>query len=263
MATPLKKGKYLCDAEDVVREGSALSVNSFDLGKEAMLVSNFIECQGDNSRLERINLQAHLMPPEKLVEFMKFASTCRHLTHINLSYNSLGLQAALHLAQTIQARGDNSQLQKLYLHRCLLPKRASLEIVQSLSRCRNLIDLDLGGNNLSKAGLHLAQSIKYWGNDPPLQKLNLYNCLIPADQSTELLKSLSPCKNLITLNLGQNNLLKGGQHLAKSIGSWGYNPPLQKLYLHNCSLQYGASQKILQSLSTCSQLTLLSFGKNN
>ena len=203
------------------------------------------------------------MPPEKLLEVMKFASTCKHLTHINLSYNSLGFQAGLHLAQAIQIRGDNLQLQKLYLHKCSLPEKTSLEIVQSLTKCKNLIDLDLGGNNLSEGGLYLAQSIKHWGNNPPLQKLNLYNCLIRADQSTELLKSLSSCKNLITLNLGQNNLHEGGHYLAQSIRSWGYDPPLQKLYLHNCSLQHGASKKLFQSLLACSHLTLLSYGQNN
>ena len=51
---------------------------------------------------------------------------------------------------------------------------ASLELVQSLSSCRHLTVLYLEQNKLGEAGHQLAQSIRSWGDEPPLQELYLY-----------------------------------------------------------------------------------------
>ena len=77
-----------------------------------------------------------------------------------------------------------------------MPVNASRELVQALSRCSHLILLNLRGNNLSEAGLHLIQCIRSWGEDSPLQKIYLDNCKLPAEISTELGKCLSLCKHL-------------------------------------------------------------------
>ena len=168
-----------------------------------------------------------------------------------------------HLAESIRSWGDHPSLQNLYLSECSLSEKASLKLVQSLSSCKNLTDLDLAGNNLREAGLHLAQSITFWGNDPPLQKLYLSGCCMNTAVSKELINSLSTCKHLITLDLGKNMLAEAGYHLAKTIRSWGNNPPLQKLLLYNCSLLLEASTEISKALLACKHLRQLNMGRNN
>ena len=86
--------------------------------------------------------------------------------------------------------------------------------------------MDLGENDLGEAGHQLSQSIRSWGDEPPLQILYLYNCSLTYTASLELVQSLSSCRHLTELNLGENKLGDAGDKLAQSIGSWGNDPPL-------------------------------------
>ena len=245
-----------------ITENPSYSVRISDLGEDGHLVSDFIKCQGDDPPLQRIYLSGHSMHLENTIEFLQFISTCKYLTHIDLSNTSLG-DAASYLTESIKSWGDNPPLQYLDLHSCSLSVTASLELVQSLSSCKYLTELKLGENKLGEAGHQLAQTIRSWGNEPPLQKLFLHNCSLTATASLELLKSLSTCRNLTELDLGKNNLGDAGHQLAQSIRSWGDEPPLQKLYLHNCSLTATASLELVKSLSTCRHLTVLHLGEND
>ena len=122
--------------------------------------------------------------------------------------------------------------------------------------------MNLGENKLGEAGHQLAQSIKSWEDEPPLQALQLYNCPLTATASLELVQSLSSCRHLTALNFEENKLGEAGHQLAQSIKSWEDEPPLQKLYLYNCSLSATASLELLQSLSSCRQLTVLDLRGN-
>ena len=195
------------------------------------------------------------------LELVQSLSMCKHLTELNLGENTLG-EAGHQLAQSIRCWGDEPSLQKLNLLNCSFPTTASLKLVQSLSTCRNLTKLQLGGNRLEEAGLQLAQSIRSWGDEPPLQKLGLYNCSLTVAASLELIEFLSTCKQLTLLDLGDNKLGEAGHQLAQSIKSWGGKPPLQQLGLHNCSLTVTASLELVQSLSKCRNLTELQLGGN-
>ena len=195
------------------------------------------------------------------LELVQSLSTCRHLIALNLGKNELG-EAGHQLAQSIRSWGDEPPLQKLYLHNCSLPATASLELVQSLSTCRHLTELNLGENDLNEAGHQLAQSIRSWLDDPPLQELYLSKCSLPATASLELVQSLSTCRHLTELNLGENDLNEAGHQLAQSIRSWGDDPPLQELYLSKCLLPATASLELVQSLSTCRHLTVLDLEDN-
>ena len=236
-------------------------LNISDLGEDGHLVSDFIKCQGDNPPLQRIDLSGHSMHLEKTIEFLQFISTCKYLTHIDLSNTSLD-DAASYLTESIKSWGDNPPLQDLDLHSCSLSVTASLELVQSLSSCKYLTGLDLGENKLGEVGHQLAQSIRSWGDEPPLQKLSLYNCSLTASATLELVQSLSTCKHLTELILGDDKLGEAGHQLAQSIRSWGDEPPLQKLSLYNCSLTTAVSLELVQSLSTCRNLTELDLGEN-
>ena len=98
------------------------------------------------------------------------------------------------------------------------------------------------------------------GDEPPLKGLWLHNCSLTATTSLELLQSLSACRHLTHLDLSENKLGEAGHHLAQSIRSWGDKPPLQELWLNNCSLTETASLELVQSVATCKQLTALDLG---
>ena len=185
-------------------------------------------------------------------------STCRQLTVLDLGQNKLG-EAGHKLAQSIRSWGEKLPL---HPHNCSLTVPASLALVHSLSTCRELTVLNLGQNKLGEAGHQLAQSIRSWGEKPPLQKLLLYYCSFTEAASLALVQSLSTCRQLTALDLRGNSLGEAGHQLAQSIISWGEKPSLQKLYLHNCSLTEPASLALVQSLSTCRELTVLNLGKN-
>ena len=56
-------------------------------------------------------------------------------------------------------------------------------------------------NMLGEAAHHLAESIKNWGNDPPLQKLYLTDTSIPMDIWNDILQSLKVCWQLTFLDI--------------------------------------------------------------
>ena len=201
------------------------------------------------------------MPESKWAEFFWFTSTCKHLTRLDLQNSNLG-EAGRYLAQSITSWGDNPPLQKLNLGYCFTPKEVSAELLQSLSSCKQLTHLNLRLNTIGEAGRYLAQSITSWGYNPPLKELNLRFCSIPEQVWPEVLQSLSSCKQLTDLGLSCSTIGESGRYLAQSITSWGDNPPLESLNLHSCSIPEQVWPELLQSLSSCKQLTDLDLSEN-
>ena len=231
------------------------------LGEAGHQLAQSIRSWGDEPPLQALQLYNCSLTATASLELVQSLSSCRHLTVLNLGENKLG-ETGHQLAQSIRSWGDNPPLQDLDLHNCSLSVTASLELVQSLSSCRHLTALNLGENKLGEPGHQLAQSIKSWEDEPPLQKLYLSNCSLSATASLELVQSLSSCRHLTALNIGKNKLGEAGHQLAQSIRSWGDEPPLQQIWLHNCSLAGTASLELLQSLSSCRQLTVLDLRGN-
>ena len=137
------------------------------------------------------------------------------------------------------------------------------ELLHSLSMCKQITGLYLNYNSVGRAGHHLAESIRSWGDDPVIQELGLTSCSIPEESCAELLQSLSTCKQVTKVGLINSPVSKAGHHPAQSIRSWGDNPPLQQLHLQNCSIPQDICAKLFESLSTCQNLIILSLGSNN
>ena len=180
---------------------------------------------------------------------------------MHVGENELG-EAGHQLAQLIRSLGDEPPLQKLYLQNCSLTASATLQLVQSLSTCSYLTELNLRENKLGEAGLKLAQSIRSWGDNPSLLELHLYNCSMLVKVTEELLKFLSTCKDLTHLDLGRNTLKTAGHHLVTLIRSWGDSLQLQELNIRNCKIPTDICSSLLQTLSTCKRLTILDLSKN-
>ena len=65
------------------------------------------------------------------------------------------------------------------------------------------------------------------------------------------------------MDLSGNKVGTAGKDLAITIKQWGLNPPLQYLYLANCSIPEWHCSTILQSLHLCIHLTDLNMTGNN
>ena len=119
-------------------------------------------------------------------ELLKCLSTCKHLTHLRLSGNSVG-RTGEHLTEII----DRGTLEHLYLSDCRIPQQICKNLLAGLSRCERLFNLSLAGNSLSGA-----LSVFHTDSDsasPYLRKLHL--------KSTELNRDdISHIRTLIQTN---------------------------------------------------------------
>ena len=224
-----------------------------DLGANGSLLSGFIKQQGNNPPLEEICLCFYSMQENKWAELLQFTSKCKNLRKLNLGYTTIG-EAGYWLTQSITLIPS---LRKLHLNHCSIPEQVWSELLQSLTACKQLSDLDLSHNTIGEAGHYLAESITSWGDNPRLESLNLQNCSIPEQLWPELFQSLSSCKQLTYLRLSYNTIGEARHYLAQSITSLGDNPPLKDLYLSDCSIQEQVWPELFQFLSSCQQLKTL------
>ena len=133
-------------------------------------------------------------------ELLKSLSTCKDLTHLDLGRNTLKT-AGHHLVALIRSLEDSSQLQELNIRNCKMPMDICSSMLQALSTCKRLTILDLSKNKLGEAGYHLVQSIRSWGNDPPLQKLYLTDASMTMDIWNNILQSLVVYRRLTFLDV--------------------------------------------------------------
>ena len=174
------------------------------------------------------------------------------------------------LVELIKSLAVDPLLQQLYLENCSIQEKDCTEMLQYISEFKHLTYLNLNGNFVGKAGIHIVEMVKRAGLDSPLQLLYLSNCSIPTDTLGEILKCLKRCKQLTHLGLGGHSLENIGENLVELIKSFGVDPPLQKLYLDNClvwEMETGndwsqQTQGILKCLYKCSNLIYLSLKGN-
>ena len=231
------------------------------VGESASQLAGSIRQWGDNPPLQQLGLRNCSIPEQCWGEILNSLGTCNNLTHIDLSENTVG-ESASQLAGSIRQWGDNPPLQQLGLRNCSIPEQCWGEILNSLGTCNNLTHIDLSENTVEESASKLAQSIRQWGDNPPLQLLGLGNCSIPKQYWSEILKSLGTCNNLTHIGLSFNTVGKSAHQLAQSIRQWGDNPPLQKLGLGNCSIPEQYWSEIFYSLGTCNNLTHIDLSKN-
>ena len=215
-----------------------------------------IRSWGDDRPLETLNLSSCSIPKEAWSDILKSLAACKHMKVLDLQHSYMGV-AGHTLAESIRSWGDDQQLEELYLWDCSIPEEAWSNILKSLATCKHIEVLDLRGNHIGAAGHDLAESIRSWGDDPPLEILALFNCSIPEEAWPDILKFLATCKHMKVLDLQHSYIGAAGHTLAESIRSWGDDPPLETLYLRYCSILEEAWSDILKSLATCKQMKVL------
>ena len=239
-----------------------LSMAGNNIGAAGNILAESINQWGEHPQLRKIDINGCGIPEAQCGQIIQSLSTCKQLTHLGLSGNKVG-NAGEYLAKTIQQLGTDPPLQYLYLADCSIPQEQCSAIFQSLHSCTHLTELSMGGNNIGAAGNILAECINQWGEHPQLWKININGCGIPEAQCGQIIQSLSTCKQLTHLGLSGNKVGNAGEYLAKTIQQWGTDPPLQYLYLDNCSIPEEHCSTILQSLHSCTRLTELSMAGNN
>ena len=131
--------------------------------------------QSDPGEMNPPLLKLHLHNCSMLVkvteELLKSLSTCKNLTHLDLGRNTLKT-AGHHLVTVIRSLGDSSQLQELKLIRnCKIPMDVCSSHVTSVClHAKGSLSLISPKISWVKLDIILQQSIRCWGNDPPLQK---------------------------------------------------------------------------------------------
>ena len=238
-----------------------LILSGYTLGAAGCHLVESIRSWGHDPPLQQLYLEDCKMPEDVCGALVKGLSTCKQLTILSLSGNTLGA-AGCHLVESIRSWGHDPPLQRLGLGDCKMPEDVCGALVKGLSTCKQLAHLDLKGNTLGAAGCHLVESIRSWGHDPPLQGLGLGDCKMPEDVCGALVKGLSTCKQLAHLHLKGNTLGAAGCHLVESIRSWGHDPPLQGLGLGDCKMPEDVCGALVKGLSTCKQLAHLDLKGN-
>ena len=165
----------MCEIEHMEHKTEILDCAMLIQSPEVIVTNNVLS----NSR----NISKHY----PLTHVFMFGVECDHLAEpdvFNLSENA----------------------QSIRLSRCKLPCKVLSYMLQQMSHCKQLRTLYLERITLDKIGLHLVRAIRSWGDNPPLQLLDLDSCALSGNVCAELLQSLSTCKHLTELNLSRNIL---------------------------------------------------------
>ena len=120
-------------------------------------------------------------------------ASCGNITESDIGNNYLG-EAGNNFAQAIRSWKHGPQLQELMLSDYKMPISVWSVLLQTLSLCKQLNNIDVSENTLGDAGKQLAQSIRSWGERSTLKRLNLTNCSMPEYVWDEIYQSLSESK---------------------------------------------------------------------
>ena len=173
-------------ALSVCRHLAHLNLSGLNVVKAKHNLVDLIKNLGSDSQLQRLYLQNCSLSQDVCDELLKCLSTCKYLTHLRLSGNSVG-RTGEHLTEII----DRGTLEHLYLSDCRIPQEICKNLLAGLSRCECLFNLSLAGNSLSGAlsAFHADSD----SASPYLRKLHL--------KSTELNRDdISHIRTLIQTN---------------------------------------------------------------
>ena len=238
-----------------------LNLNENKLGNSGIHIAKSIKNIGLDSPLQLLYLQNCSIPSETCGEILKSLSLCRKLTHLDLGRNIIGRHAE-YLVNFTKSFAIDPSLQQLHLLNCSIPEVECAEMLKCLVEFRQLTHLNLSGNKVEKAGMHVIEIMSRLGPDSSLQLLCLRDCSIPTDILEQIQKNLRNCKQLTQLDVGEHNLEHSGEYLAEFFGSKEVDPILQELYLPNCSIPEVTCTKMLKSLCEYRHLTNLNLNGN-
>ena len=237
------------------RNIEALSLSGNTIGKAAEHLVESIRNWGINPPLQVLLLGNCGLQEDDSADLLQSLLVCHNLLEIDLSGNIVG-KAVRHLLQVIQNCGRTQGIQKLYLRKCMNSELDWNELLRSLETCKTLTQIDLAHNTLGESILQLANSIRQWGDNPPLEQLTLYGCSIPEGACCELISALFNCKHLTHIELTGSHLCENGLHLKRYLET--ITDTLESLCLDGCSIPVAVMDQIVPILSRCRNLNHMS-----
>ena len=251
------------------------------------LHSNVLQSMISISTLKELNLNSTQLLEEAGEILSSIILHNTRLVHLDLSNNSLS-NGALHVMKAIQ---HLTQLRTLHLSNVTSGGVVSEECGEALSYAMSnnnyLEDVDLSNNNIQAVAVHVVEGLQQITS---LKVLNLGNCNLSKEMSTELayvidsnncleqlllpdnnlstsvviiLEALSRISTLKVLDLQGNQIIEeSGEYFASAITN---NNKLEKLLLGNNNIGKGVTHitRILQVLDSLKVLNLSNTNMSN
>ncbi len=244
----------------------SLRFHEMDLKDQGCQLAESMNIWGPNSPLELFDLWNCNISQEALADIMSALAHFKQLKNLHLIETEIG-EAGKQLVESIQSLGPNLPLEVFDVWGGNFPEAVAVALNSTLSSCKSLTKLCLDTVNTIEAGEELAKSIKSWGLRPPLTLLDLHRGCIPKEISAEVMTSiltvLKNCKQITQLDLSGICIGAAGQHLVRSMRSWGNKPPLEELNLNQCAIPSKTCDQLLYALKSCKALTELNLGGNH
>ena len=181
---------------------------------------------------------------------------CTYLQTLDLSFNDIGLNGAVALAEGLKCC---TNLQTLNLSVNSIGSDGAVALAEGLKCCTNLQTLNLSGNSIGSDGaVALAEGLKCCTN---LQTLNLSGNSIGSDGAVALAEGLKCCTNLQTLDLSLNSIgSDGAVALAEGLKCC---TNLQTLDLSHNSIGSDGAVALAEGLKCCTNLQTLDLSHNS
>ena len=252
------------DGQEVLEAISSLQQTITDLHIEFI---DFEDAVSANHSVFKIDPKATLvflerckMPQDVLRDLGSQLASCSNLEVICIA-------RTLHVApEVVPHLGAFKTLTFLDMKSCGLSHELCSILCQNLQFIHHLEWLDLRENPIGGTGSqYLADSIKFWGFNPPVYYFILDDCDIRPPGSLELMKALSSCRNITYIGLARNSIgSAGAKFLAKSIRSWnsGRNSSLLDVTLCGCDIDSSGCIELIKSFSSCRNLKYLDLNGN-
>ena len=119
---------------------------------------------------ELLYLRNCSIPSDICGDILKYLSQCKQLTRLDLGGHRLKECRENYLTEIMKNLWYLLHCWNVYiLPNCSIPEIDCTEMLKYLPSCKHLIHLNLNGNKVGKAGIHIAKTIENMGLDPPLR----------------------------------------------------------------------------------------------
>ncbi|XP_040109709.1 NACHT, LRR and PYD domains-containing protein 13 [Oryx dammah] len=252
----------MCQWEDICSVFCSGSLSELDLSNSKLSTASMmrlcLKLGNPPCRLQKLACKS-VSPVEGLRELGLLLRGNQHLTHLDLSSNSLDTAVSLGVFRML---GHSAcSLKYLWLEKGNLSAAACEHLASLLTSSPRLTRLCLGLNPLGDEGVRLLCSSLTWP-ECVLQRLELWCCRLGVPSCWHLSFALCRSRSLTRLNLRRNALGDGGAKLlCAALGR--ADCTLQSLNLSHCSLTVAGCRELAYALKRNSHLKILDVGNND